>query len=41
MKLDPIKERVSIDKVTLLPPISNPDKVVCVGMNYKVVYFVL
>lgn len=35
MKLDGIKERVKVSEVELLPPISNSDKVICVGMNYK------
>lgn len=25
---------IQLDKVTLLPPISNPEKIVCVGLNY-------
>ncbi|MBL0371900.1 fumarylacetoacetate hydrolase family protein [Rhizobium sp. KVB221] len=25
---------VNLDRVTLLPPISNPEKIVCVGLNY-------
>jgi len=34
MKLEEIGQRISVDEVKLLPPISSPDKVVCVGMNY-------
>jgi len=35
MKLDDFRERIPLEGVQLLPPISNPDKVVCVGMNYR------
>lgn len=34
MELNHVKDRVALDQVRLLPPISGPDKVVCVGMNY-------
>ncbi|OXA52449.1 Fumarylacetoacetate hydrolase domain-containing protein 2 [Folsomia candida] len=34
MPMDQFKERVTINQVNLLPPISGSDKVVCVGMNY-------
>lgn len=34
MKMDQFRERIPIDSVKLLAPITNPDKVVCVGMNY-------
>jgi len=35
VKLNEIKDRIPMDQVKLLAPILNPDKVVCVGMNYK------
>ena len=28
-------DRYSIDDVQLLPPITNPDKIICVGLNYE------
>lgn len=30
-----VDERVEIDAVTYLPPIPNPDKIICVGVNYR------
>ena len=27
--------RISLSEVTLLPPITNPEKILCVGLNYK------
>jgi len=35
INLDSIKQRVRVDDVHLLAPITNSDKVICTGMNYK------
>jgi len=35
LDLNEIKERTPLTEVILRAPIQNPDKVVCVGMNYK------
>lgn len=35
MNLEEYKDSPTLDEITLLAPVLSPDKVVCVGMNYK------
>lgn len=32
--LEGVGERMALDEVTLLPPVPNPEKILCVGLNY-------
>lgn len=34
-KLETAKTEEMNDNFTLLPPITNPDKIICIGLNYK------